>query len=116
MITVLASAVRTATLNSADMTPGGKGVDLVIDVTAAPGAQTLTPKIQKKDNVSGKYIDVLTGAAIGGVSTVNMRVYPGIAVAANLSASDVLTDTWRVVVTHSAAGNWTYSVTATPLS
>lgn len=112
-ITILASAVRAATNNSADQTNlVGRGVHVVIDVTAVPGVDTVTPKIQGKDELSGQYYDILTGAAISGVSTVVLKVYPGITVAANVSASDILPKTWRVVMTHSAGTNFTYSVGA----
>lgn len=112
-VTVLASAVRAATNNSTDQSNlVGCGVHVVIDVTAVPGVDTVTPKIQGKDELSGKYYDILTGAAIVGVSTVVLKVYPGITVAANVSVSDILPKTWRVVMTHSAGSNFTYSVGA----
>lgn len=56
-ITVLSSAARTATTNSADLTNfNAKGVALFLDVTSAPGAsETLTVAVQMKDPVSGSY-------------------------------------------------------------
>jgi hypothetical protein len=112
-ITILASAVRAATNNSANQNNyGNRGVHVIVDVTAAPGVDTVTPKIQGYDPVSGTYYDLVVGAAIVAASTVVLKVYPGITVAANLSVSDFLPLTWRVVMTHSAGTNFTYSVAA----
>lgn len=113
-INFLASAVRNATTNSGNITNyNGKGADFIIDVTAVPGVDTVTPSIQIMDVTSGKFVTILTGAAIVAVSTVRLVVYPGITPAANISISDILSRTFRVVMTHSGAGNFTYSVGGT---
>ena len=110
-LTLLTSAVRAATQTGQDReNRNARGLILIVDVTAVPGVDTVTPKIQGKDQASGKYYDILTGAAIVGVSTVVMRIYPGLAAVANLTVNDVLPRTWRFVLTHSAASNFTYSV------
>lgn len=83
------------TYNSADQ--GNlvrRGVKLTIDVTAITGSLTVT--IQSKDPVSGKYTTLLQSAALAGVGTTTLTVYPAIAAVANVSASDVLPATWRV--------------------
>jgi len=111
--TILASAVRAATNNSADFTNyNARGLHLVFDITAVPGVDTVTLTLQGKDALSGKYYTILAGSAQVGVATVVMRVYPGLTAAANLTANDILPRTWRVSVAHSGAGNFTYSVGA----
>lgn len=112
-LAVLIPAVRAATNNSAEQTNlTYRGVHVVVDVTAVPGIDTVTPKIQGHDAVSGKYYDLLVGAPIVATGTVVLKLYPGITAAANLAVSDVLPPVWRVVMTHSAASNFTYSVGA----
>ena len=110
-IVLLNSAVRAATLNGVDrLNRSARGIALIVDVTVVPGVDTVTPKIQGKDPASGKYYDILVGAAIVAVSTVVLRVYPGLIAAANLTVSDILPRDWRLVMTHSAGSNFTYSV------
>lgn len=112
-LTVLASAVRAATNNSADQKNlNYRGLHLIIDVTAVPGVDTVTFTIQGKDPLSGKYYTILASAAIAAAGTTVLKVYPGLTAAANAVANDVLPEDWRVAVTHSAASNFTYSVGA----
>jgi hypothetical protein len=112
-ITVLASAARTTTTNSADQkNTDYRGVHVVVDITAVPGVETVTPKIQGKDALSGKYYDILVGAAQVATGTVILKVAPGLLAAANTVANDALPIDWRIVMTHSAAGSFTYSVGA----
>ena len=111
--TVLASAIRAATNQSADIVNyNGRGLHLVFDITVVPTVDTVTLTIQGKDELSGKYYTILAGAAQVAVGTVVMRIYPSLTAVANLTASDILPRTWRVSVTHSAATNFTYSVGA----
>lgn len=110
-LNLLASAVQGATVTGQDrLNRNARGLILVFDQTVVPGVQTTTPKIQGKDPASGTYYDILVGAAQVGVVTVVLRIYPGLVAAANLVVNDILPRTWRVVVTHSGAGNFTYSV------
>jgi len=114
--TILASAVRAATTNGADnVNYGARGIHVVIDVTAVPGIDTVTPTIQGYDPASGKYYTILAGAAIVATGTVVMRVYPSQVAAANVAVADCLPSMWRVIMTHSAATNFTYSVGASLL-
>jgi hypothetical protein len=108
---LLATAVRAASANGQDrVNNNARGIFLVIDVTAVPGVDTVTFTIQGKDPASGKYFTVLASAAIVAASTVVLRVYPGLTAAANAVANDVLPRSWRVITTHSAGTNFTYSV------
>lgn len=112
-VTVLTSAVRAATNNTEDLCNDYfRGVELVIDMTTVPTVDTVTFTLQGKDPTSGKYFTILASAAIVAVSTVVLRVYPGLTAAANAVVSDVLPRTWRVLATHSAGTNFTYSVGA----
>lgn len=112
-LVILASAVRTASANGADrVNQNARGLILVIDMTVAPGVDTVTFTVQGKDPASAKYYTILASAAIVAVSTVVLRVGPGLTAAANLVANDILPRTWRVITTHSAGTNFTYSVGA----
>lgn len=113
-----ASAVRAATLVGDDnkKVPGNRGVKAVLDVTAVPGVDTVQLVIENKDPVSGKYVAVLSAVARAGAGTDTLTVYPGGAVAANVSANDEIADVYRARVVHSAGTNFTYSVGLTELS
>ncbi|MBB6694380.1 hypothetical protein H7B90_23570 [Cohnella xylanilytica] len=109
--TALPGAARTATTNSADLTnANGKGVIVVLDVSAVSDSPSITIKIQGKDSTSGKYYDIITSAAVTAISTTVLKVYPGLATAANSVANDIIPTTWRVVVTHSNTDSIQYSV------
>lgn len=89
--------------NQADQTnPGWRGLKVVIDITAnAGGLGSATVTIQGKDKASGKYYTILQSAALAAVATTVLTVFPGAAVAANLSANDQLPEVFRII----AAGN-----------
>ena len=107
---LFASAVRTTTQTSEGISAyNGVGVVVVLDVTNV-NTSSLVLKIQRKDPASGKYIDVLTSGAVTTVSTNTYKVYPGLTAATNLTVNDIITGTFRVVVTHGNANNTTYSV------
>lgn len=109
--TILTSAARTATTNGQDMSNDiYAGVTVILDITVAPGVDTVTLTVQGKDPASGKYYTLLAGAAESATGTKTYTVYPGIAVTSNVSASTVLPRIWRVIVTHSAGTSFTYSV------
>lgn len=108
--TLLPSLARTATPTAATLTNEyHRGIVVTIDVTAAGGGE-ITPTIQGVDPTSGKAYTILAGAAKSTTGTVVMRVYPGSAVAANLSANDVLPRDFKISVAHTDAQSITYSV------
>lgn len=114
---VLASAARTTTQTGSDIANilGYKGIRVTLDTTAASsGSVTLT--IQSKDVASGTYSTLLAGAAVTTVTTNVYTVYPNIAVTANVSASMVLPDIFRILVTANNANTQTYSVGAVLLA
>lgn len=114
-ITMLASALRSASANSAEFTNDGhRGVRLFLDITAEDGTVTLDVKLQVKDHVSGKWID-LPGAAFAqksGTGHSVLTVYPGIAETANESVSDVLGKSFRAVATLGGTTSMTFSLAA----
>ncbi len=111
--TILASAARTTTTNSADFTNyNARGAHFFIDVTAVTATPSITVNIQGKDPVSGTYYNLLTSVAITTVSTAVLKLYPGIGAVANAAAADILPRTYRVSVTHADADSITYSVGA----
>lgn len=111
--TVLASAARTATNQSADQTNyNWRGLHLIINVTAIVDTPSVVFTIQGKDPISANYYTILASAAIVGTGTTVLKVYPGITAAANLSVSDILPRVWRVDATHADADSATYSIAA----
>jgi hypothetical protein len=109
--TALASAARTTTTASGDISnPDGRGVWVVLDLTAFTTAASLTLSIQGKDPASGKYVTLFTSAAVTTVSTNAYVVYPGITETANVDASVPVPKTFRVNVVHGNANSTTYSV------
>jgi hypothetical protein len=107
----LASAARTATNNSADLKNNvGRGCHAIIDMTAITATGGVTFKIQGLDARSGKYYDLIESASIATVSTVVLKLFPGLTAAANLVVNDVLPQDFRVVATHGNGVSMTYSV------
>ncbi len=114
--TALASAARTSSTNSADQVNyNGRGVQVVLDVTAASGTGGLTVRIQGKDPVTGKYYNLNAApTAITATGTYVYTLSPG---ESNAASGDVqqrtagaLPRTWRVSVTHGDGSSYTYSV------
>jgi len=111
--TVLASAARTASINSADFTNhNAKGVHIIINVSAIAATPSIVVTIQGKDPVSGNYYDLLVGTAITATGINVIKVYPGIGQIANGAASDLLPRIWRVSIANADADSITYSVGA----
>jgi hypothetical protein len=110
---IYASAARTATPTAVEFsTYRARGLRIVFDVTAVTATPLLTLTIDGKDNLSGKYFNLLTSAVIGTAVTTVFAIAPGITVAANLSAAAHLPDTCRLTVSHGDADSATYTVSA----
>jgi hypothetical protein len=109
---LIAHSAASTGINGSDQTNRrGRGIALVIDISAITGTSpTLTLTIQGKDPVSGKYYTLLGSAALTAVGTTVLTVYPGLTAAANVVANNVLPRSWRVI---SAIGGTTPAVTAT---
>ena len=107
----IASGAYTASQDSADLSNKRyRGAHIIIDVTAA----TLTPSVvftvQGKDLASGKYYDILDSAAITGVGTTVLTIFPAATGAANLTENNILPETFRIHAEHADADSITYSV------
>lgn len=120
-VTALASAARTAAVNSADLTNfNGRGVAVVIDITAGGGAGSLTVKLTGKDTLSGKYVTLFSTGALAapGVSTYSFQVFPGATPVAQVSgtpatigkADFLVPRVWRIEVTVGDTTSYTYSI------
>lgn len=113
---ILASAARTATLNSADqINYNGRGVIITLDVTAVSATPSITLRIQHKDNESSAYENLLIGAAVTAIGVHTYIVYPAVAAAAEDIVETIgfpLGRQWRVRVEHGDADSITYSVGA----
>lgn len=117
--TIASVVARTTTLtvNNPYVNYNARGVCFYINVTANPGAQTLTPSIEALDSpISSTPATIATFATIGGNLARYYMVYPGavesIAIG-NLEVQGVaLPRYWRFTMTHSGAGAWSYTVSA----
>lgn len=109
-IVLLSSAVRNAT-NSGIVTKTWteRGGHFILAISAVPGVDTVTLNIEGLDALGNAY-PILTSAALVAAATTVLRIYPGLAAAANLAVSDFLPDRWRYTLTHSAGSNFTYSL------
>lgn len=108
--TLLASAARTTTQTSADITTyNASQLIVTLDMTAV-GTGSVTVTINGKDAASGKYSLLLSGAAVTTNSTNVYRVGIGNTVTANVSANLALPRTIQIVVTANNANSATYSV------
>ena len=111
--TLLASAARTASVNSDDQKNAyHRGVRVHIKVTADPAAASLTYTIEGKDQITGTYYTLLASAAVASVSDTFLLVYPGATVTSNVSANSALPAWWRVKCTAADTDSFTYQVTA----
>lgn len=113
---LLVSAARTASPTmTAEEQVDFRGIELFIRCSAVGAAPSVVVTIQAIDPVSGQAVTILASAAIVAAGNTRMRVYPGIAVAANASASDVLPHKFKVDVAHANSDSITYSIHQTLL-
>ena len=109
-VTLLASASRTTTQTSADITTFNLGAISVFLNMTVVGTGSVTLTINGKDPASGVYYNILTGAAV--VTNVGnlYRVMPGIPAVANKDVNAYLPRIIQLVVTANNANPATYSV------
>lgn len=112
--TVLASAARTATVASSTFGNdlGHRGVEVVIDVTAAADTPSVVFTIQGYSPLGDDYYTILASAAITGTGTTVLRAFPDATAAANTVANFQLPGLWRVNAVHADTDSITYSVNA----
>ena len=120
-VTLLASALRTATVNSADqVNVNARGVLLILNVSAASGTGGLVVRLFAKDPATGNYVQCNSSpAAVTAVGTFGYLVYGGAAGAANFVMSQLsnapVARIWRAQVAHNDGSNYTYSLAAIPV-
>jgi hypothetical protein len=108
--TAFVSAVRTATVSSADIYNNfGKGIHIILDVTAV-AISDIKMKIEGKDSVSGKYYTILESASVTTAVTNVYKVHPSLTASINLVANDFVPKIFRITMTHANVNATTYSV------
>ena len=112
-IQVLTLTAATANANGSDFESRDcKGGFFFVNVTAVSGTNpTTTITVEGKDVASGTYYTIGATAALAGVTTGPLRIYPGLTAAANTVISDCLPATFRVRFT--VGGTATPTITAT---
>lgn len=115
-LTLLSSAERTATVNSADQQAYfAHGVYVYLVVSAVTATPSVVLKIQAK-LPDGTYADLLTATAVTAEGTTVYLLHPDAGVAASPVTKVVnwpIPLNWRVRVEHGDADAITYSVQAT---
>lgn len=110
---VYSSLARTATPTAVEInTRRFRTMVVVLDATVHATSAALVITLARKDNASGKYIDILASASITAVSTNTIRIGLGLPVTANVSANEPLPNVVRLTVTHGNANPVTYTVSA----
>lgn len=109
--TLAVSGTRSASFSSDDIDANlYRGAKVVVSIGSITSGG-LTATIEGKDRVSQKYYTILASAPLLTSQDKVLTVYPGITATTNVSASDVLPDTWRVSITV-ASGTASYSIGA----
>lgn len=113
-VTVLASAARTATVASSVFANqhGHRGIEVVIDCTAAADTPSVVFTLQGYSALGDDYYTILASAAITGTGTTVLRAFPGATASANVVANFQLPGLWRVNAVHADTDSITYSVNA----
>jgi hypothetical protein len=107
---LLASAARTTTQTSSDISNlNERGIVVILDVTIA-GTGSITLTIQGKDSTSGTYYTILTGSAVTTMSTNVYRIYPGVTAVGAATVQDHLPALFRIIVTSNNPNAIEYSV------
>lgn len=112
-MSVLASAARTASVNSSDFrNRHHRGVRVHINATDSAATPSVVFTVQGKDSITGEYYTLLASAAVTGASDTYLLVYPGATAASNVAVNLALPPYWRVIATAGDADSLTYEVTA----
>ena len=110
---ILASAARTAAPDTQEfelVAVGARGLVVVIDSTAVTATPALTVTVAGVDRLSGKLYTILASTSIATVTTVTLRIHPGLTAAANLVANDMVPPVFRVTCAHGDSDSITYSI------
>jgi hypothetical protein len=87
------------------------GVQIAIRVTAVTGAPSMVVKVQGVSQ-NGVRWDMIASAAITGVGTTVISLFPGATPTANVMANDHLPFSWSIVRTISGTGTVTGDIAA----
>lgn len=114
-LTLFASAARTTLQQSADQSnPNARGVQIVLNVTAASGTGGLTVTVVGKDPVSGTYYALnASPTAVTATGTTVYELYPGDGAASGgvtQRTSGPLPRVWGIKVAVGDASSYTYSI------
>lgn len=110
-VEILPSAARTS--SPADILFSNPECDagtFIIDITVNAASLGITVAIGTKDRVSGKFVAILTSAALSAVATTTLKIGRGLTASANVVANDQLPKALCIRVTHADANVLTYSV------
>jgi hypothetical protein len=109
---IVATAQGAGTQTSPDQSnPSARGIAVTVDITAKTGTISVVCNIYRKDTASGKYVTLLSSAALTGTGTTTMIVHPDLTAAANTIVKDFIGATWKVDLVHGAGS--TPATTAT---
>ena len=121
-LTVQASAKKTAGTINFDGFNRGKGIKIMLSVTAASGTTpTLDVKLQGRDKVNGIFLDVPGALFVQqtGAATLDLVVAPGVTAVANRAVNTGVPGGYRIV--HTVGGTFvgaegvTYSISVIEL-
>ena len=110
--TLLPSAARTTAPANIEFDNPFAGIEVDVDITAIAATPLVTVNIERLDAASGKWLTLLTSAALGAVATTRLRIHPRLTAAANVTAQDRACGRLRTRITVADADSATYSVGA----
>ncbi len=114
-VSLMPDIVRSATHTSSDQTNhNARGVYIMIDIDAQPGAETLTISVQARMLIAAHNLVIATFTAISSEGKFSYIIYPGAVETiggATLEAQALpLPRTWNINFDHSSSGDWEYSL------
>ena len=111
--TIFTSTARAATVVSAVFSAEEViNSTFIFDVTAVSATPSVVPTIEGKDQLSGSFYTVATGAAITATGTTTLQIGKDLEIVASEAASDFLPKEYRVTMTHADGDSITYTVGA----
>jgi len=111
ILTVFASVARVATPDPVDVDMiGAHGMVVIIDVSAAVDTPSVVFNVDGFDSLSDKTWTLLDSAAITGTGTTVLKVGPGLTVAGNAVADDLIPPAVRIAPVHGDSDSITYTV------
>lgn len=112
---ITGTAQGAGTQSSGDLkNPIGRGIRVVLDITAKSGTIDVVCNIYAKDRASGKYTLLLASASKTATGTTILTVHPDLTGAANTIAKDLLGEEFKIEVVNGTGStpSATYTVGA----